>query len=181
MDFGFAFITECLITVLYGMNYQNGKIYKITANMNEEEGDIYIGSTTQALSKRMVEHRKGYKQWINGKRTLTTSYKLFQKYGIENCVIVLLENVCCQTKEELVSREAFFIRTCPCVNKQIPDRTKEEYRQQHLEITKQKRDNNKDIKSQKAKEYYEANKEIIKEKSRQYHLKKKAEKAPSNK
>ena len=49
------------------MDYKNGKIYKITANINEEEGDIYIGSTTQALSKRYEKHRSGYKSWKKNK------------------------------------------------------------------------------------------------------------------
>ena len=64
------------------MNYQNGKIYKITANVNEDEGDIYIGSTTQSLSKRMAEHRNNYKRWKHGK-TNKTSFNIYY-----NCFIL---------------------------------------------------------------------------------------------
>ena len=36
------------------INYSNGKIYKI---LNYIDDQCYVGSTTQALSKRMVWHR----------------------------------------------------------------------------------------------------------------------------
>ena len=35
-------------------DYQNGKIYKI---LNNIDGDIYVGSTINALSHRMAQHR----------------------------------------------------------------------------------------------------------------------------
>ena len=36
------------------MDYSNGKIYKIVTDVDNE---IYVGSTTQPLSKRMQWHR----------------------------------------------------------------------------------------------------------------------------
>jgi hypothetical protein len=46
--------------------YNNSKIYKIEPLCDyEEEGDIYIGSTTKKyLCERMAEHRKDYKRWM---------------------------------------------------------------------------------------------------------------------
>ena len=41
------------------------KIYKIIDNTN---GNIYIGSTVQPLSKRLVGHRSSYNQYIKGKK-----------------------------------------------------------------------------------------------------------------
>jgi hypothetical protein len=38
-----------------------------------------------------------------------------------------------RTKEELVAREAHYIRTMKCVNKVTPNRTKEEYRNDNRE------------------------------------------------
>ena len=62
------------------VNYSNGKIYKIEPKCDHEEGEIYIGSTTkQYLSQRMQHHRSDYKLWLEKKRNLTTSYKIFEK------------------------------------------------------------------------------------------------------
>ena len=36
------------------MNYKNDKIYQI---LNSITDDMYVGATTQPLSKRMVKHR----------------------------------------------------------------------------------------------------------------------------
>jgi hypothetical protein len=111
------------------VNYSNGKIYKIEP-ISGEDGDIYIGSTTKKLlSQRMTKHRSDYKEWKNGTITKTTSFDLFEKYGLENCKIILLENLNANSKDELISREAFYIRTLKCVNKVIPDRTRKEYRE----------------------------------------------------
>ena len=48
------------------MDYKNGKIYQILNNVND---DIYVGSTCQALSKRMYQHRstcdKSYNANVN--------------------------------------------------------------------------------------------------------------------
>ena len=75
------------------VNYNNGKIYKIEP-LNGEEGDIYIGSTTKEyLSQRMDTHRSQYKCFLNGKGDRTTSFNLFNKYGVSNCNIILLELV----------------------------------------------------------------------------------------
>ena len=137
------------------VNYNLGKIYKIEAT-NGEEGDIYIGSTTEKLlSTRMAKHRGSYKQWKAGKRRKTMSFDLFEKYGIENCKIVLLEYVVANFNDELLAREAFYIKLCKCINKVIPLRTLEEYRI-----------DNKERKNTNSKQYYEENKEKINERRR---------------
>ena len=82
------------------VNYQNGKIYKIE-NLG---GDMcYIGSTTKDyLSKRMVEHRSAYKQWLKqaGGRNVSV-FGIFEKYGVDNCRIVLVELCPCNSKDEI--------------------------------------------------------------------------------
>ncbi len=52
------------------------------------------------------------------------SFDLFEKYGVENCKIILLENVNALTKDELRAIEGNYIRNMNCVNKYIPDRTR---------------------------------------------------------
>ena len=109
------------------VNYQNGKIYKI-----EDIGcnECYIGSTTkQYLSYRMSEHRSAYIKWAIKKKQKNTVYEIFEKWGVENCRIVLVELFPCETKDELSKREAHFIKTSQCVNKYIPCRTDKEYRE----------------------------------------------------
>ena len=136
--------------------YTNGKIYKI----QDLNGDMcYIGSTTRPmLSERMSGHRSAYKRWKAEKPTTRiTVFEIFDTYGVENCRIILLELYPCNTKDELLSREAHFIRAEQCVNKVIPDRTQKEYKDTHKmesHIQKQK--------------YYIKNKEKIAIHKKQY-------------
>ena len=122
------------------INYKNGKIYKIEPRGDHDDGDVYIGSTTKEyLSQRMTAHRGGFKSFKSGSRKhKLTSFNLFDKYGVENCDIILLELVEANSKDELVSREAHYIRTIKCVNRFVPLRTTREYKQEHKEVISQK-------------------------------------------
>ena len=137
------------------VNYANGKIYKIESiNATEGDPDIYIGSTTKFyLSERMVLHRRDYIEYEKGNSKVgkITSFDIFDKFGVENCRIVLLDIFPCTSRDELTSRESYFIRNLKCVNKIIPNRTKEEYRLEH-----------RDHLLQKGRDYYVANIDTIK-------------------
>jgi hypothetical protein len=109
------------------MDYQNGKIYKVEPICEHEEGDVYYGSSTQLLCKRMDLHRKGYKRWKIDKQKKIMVYDLFDKYGVENCKIYLVENFPCDSKEQLNKKEGEYIKTKKCVNKCIAGRTMKEY------------------------------------------------------
>ena len=116
------------------VNYQNSKLYKIEPIVDHVEGDIYIGSTTKIyLSQRMDTHRSAYNFWKKGKGSHIRSYDLFDKYGIENCQILLIESFPCQTRDELSSREGYYMRTIKCVNKNIAGRSYEETCKQYRE------------------------------------------------
>jgi hypothetical protein len=139
------------------VNYSNGKIYKIEPIVEHLEGDIYIGSTTKKyLSQRMDNHRNDYKRWKDGKTNKITVFDLFDKYGIDNCKIYLLESVNANSKDEILAREGHYIRTLKCVNKCIVGRTeKEYYNDNKTNILKQRKDyynNNRQQKLEKAKE-----------------------------
>jgi hypothetical protein len=154
------------------VNYNNGKIYKIEA-INGDEGDVYIGSTTkELLSQRMSKHRSQYKNWMNGIGSKITSYVLFEKYGMEKCKIVLMENVNATSSDELRAREAFYIKSMECVNKVIPMRSYKEYCTDNKEIIKDKRklyyENNKDVIKEQKKGYREDNKDNIKVQQEQW-------------
>ena len=104
------------------VNYNNGKIYKIEDLAGEM---CYIGSTTKDyLSKRMVQHRSLYKRWKDGKCVSNISvFKMFEKYGLDQCRIVLIELVPCDKKDELLKREAHYIRTLYYIHMYISIRT----------------------------------------------------------
>jgi len=152
-------------------DYTKSKIYKIEPVLDHDEDEIYIGSTTKpTLAERMANHRKDYKLWKLGKCLNVTSYILFEKYGIENCKIYLIEAFPCQSKDELRAREGYFIKTTKCVNKNVAGRTKHQYykdtfeeiKDQRNAYAKKYRNNNKE----KINEYYEKNKEKFNQNSK---------------
>ncbi len=152
--------------------YNNSKIYKIEPIIEHAQHEIYIGSTTkERLCQRMAYHRGDYKAYKKGNRGKIMAFDLFDKYGIENCQIILIEEYKCNNKDELTSREANFIRNTECINKVIPDRDKKEYNAQETRKAyyKQYREKNTEARRVYEKEYREDNKEIIKQKIREYY------------
>ena len=126
------------------VNYANGKIYRIICNVT---GKQYIGSTTRPLSERLNGHKKDLNKFLKGnkKGNGCTSFEILNG---GNYNIILIENVECKSKEELLSRERYYIESMTCVNKIIPLRTDIEYR-----------NDNKDKIQLYHKTYYENNKE----------------------
>jgi len=108
------------------VDYLNGKIYKITNNVTD---DIYIGSTIKTLKERFSNHKRNYKQFLNGNYGNVRVFKLFGKFGIENCAIELIELYPCESKKELEQQESVYINNNKafCVNNNIPGRTKKDY------------------------------------------------------
>ena len=148
--------------------YHNGKIYKV---VDIGYNKCYIGSTTENLSMRMVRHRSDYKRYKDGKMNKIMSFDLFDEYGIENCKIELIENVKCETKEELLKKEGEYIRQTDCMNKLLVGRTKKEYyednREEVLNQHKKYRDEHKMEKQETDRIYREKNSEKIKEKQKE--------------
>lgn len=96
------------------MDYLKTKIYKIESHLGDK---IYIGSTTKDfLSQRMAGHRSKYNRWKAGKDGKTSSFDLFEEYGINNCKITLIELYPCNSKDEKNARESHFIKELNCVN-----------------------------------------------------------------
>ena len=93
-------------------DYKKAKIYKI---IDLKENMVYIGSTTNALSVRMAQHRYVYKNKLKS----ISVHIIFDKHGLENCKIVLVENYPCINKEQLQQRESEYIKHNECVNKQL--------------------------------------------------------------
>lgn len=127
--------------------YSLGKIYRI---YSDSAGLQYIGSTCEpTIANRIAAHRYGYKLYKKGSQKYISSYDIleYDDYQYE-----LLETYPCNSRDELRSREGYWIRKGKedgnCSNKLIAGRTKKEY----------------------TKEYYEDNKEILIEKSRQHYV-----------
>ena len=150
------------------MKYDNGKIYKLVCN---ETGLVYIGSTIQPLYKRKHQHKNHYESYENGKFPhYLSSYEILKH---NNYDIILIENFPCTTKEELHSRERYWIENTDCVNKCIPTRTQKEYqevnKEKYIKYHKEYFIKNKEKISENKKKRWYVNKEKLNEKQRQYY------------
>ena len=132
-------------------DYKNGKIYCIRNNIND---DIYVGSTTQRLSKRMAKHREDSKR---ENKMHSIFYSKVNEIGIEHFYIELIEDCPCDTLEQLLKREGHYIREMGTLNHKIAGRTHKEWEQ-----------DNKDKLQIYQKEYAKQNKETIKEYRTEY-------------
>lgn len=65
-----------------------GLVYKIVNNVDDK---IYVGCTTTSLKQRFIEHKQDYNRWKKGYKNTTTSFDLFDKYGFDNCKIILIK------------------------------------------------------------------------------------------
>ena len=170
-----------------------GKIYKIISAQGNE---CYVGSTFNTLRDRFKCHKYKYKEYKKGKGDNVTSYELFDKYGIDNCRIVLIKEyeVCDRTHME--AYETLWINRLKSINKFNPFRINKfaykqyyeknkdklnkyakEYREQNKDMilykSKQWREQNKDKVKEQHKQWREHNKEILKEKGKQKYIKNK--------
>lgn len=119
-------------------NYKNGKIYCIRSYQTDK---VYVGSTTQPLSKRLYDHKRCYKRFLNGKYGYTTSFEIV-KY--DDCYIELIIEISCDNVNQLRKYEGNYIRNMNCVNKMIAGRTQKEWRKDNKDKIKQYRINTKD-------------------------------------
>lgn len=140
-----------------------GIIYKIYDNTN---GNLYYGSTSQKLSRRIALHRAIYKNGGNCSsgeiiKNGDYSYSLVEEVEFENKLI-------------LHQRERYYIENFDCINKNIPSRTPKEYleankerKQEYYQANQKKRQETSrqyyHANKEKVKQYYQANKEKIKE------------------
>lgn len=139
------------------MDYKNGKIYRLVCNVS---GKQYIGSTTRTLSKRKNDHKAKYNAWIQSKDHFITSFKIIEGGDYS---IFLIEEYPCESKDQLNSRERYWIETMDCVNKNIPTRPNSEWREANIENIKKQRQEyakkNFDKEAERKKKHYEDHKE----------------------
>lgn len=65
----------------------------------------------------METHRSDYRQWLNYTKKYSNCFELFEKFGVENCVILLLESFQCNSIDELHAKEDEWIIKLQCDNK----------------------------------------------------------------
>lgn len=155
------------------LDYKNGKIYVIRNHINNK---VYVGATTQSLSKRFGEHKSSIKK----------KYPLYTEMtniGIDNFYIELVENYPCNSKDELGAREGHYIRQFDSYNNglncKIEGRTIKTYYDENKEqkklYSKQYREENKAKIADINKEYYEKNKDRVLNSNSKYYYKNKDE------
>lgn len=161
------------------MDYTNGKIYVLRDTTKPEQPIIYVGGTTQALSKRFYEHK--------ARATKSDRPQQIHKYiveelgGFDNVKIELFEEYPCENVESLHKREGEVQRELigqgvELKNVVINNRTKEEYQNDNRERMKQRykeyyeknKERINESKKEYRKEYYEKNKQELLEKQKQY-------------
>lgn len=107
-------------------DYKNGKIYGIYHN----DELVYIGSTTQVLCRRMSGHKNDAKK---KEKSSTAFYKYYNENDSKEFKIILIETCECETKEELLKREAEIQRENPSTyNSRLPYKTPEEWEEYKL-------------------------------------------------
>ena len=111
------------------VNYQLGKIYKITSDQTDK---VYIGSTAQKyLATRLAGHVRDYDRYKNGKCNYVTSFEIL-KY--DDHKIELIECHSCSYKEELLKREGEIMRQYDNrINRCVAGRSKKQYRKDNIE------------------------------------------------
>ena len=138
-------------------DYSKGKIYKLCSNQTDQ---IYIGSTTQELSKRFQSHKGNYSLYLKDKYQYISSFEIIK---FDDVYIELIQEYPCESKTELEKYEGQIIKnTINCINTRVAGRTIKEYKKEHPEkVTKYYQQNKEKVK-QRAKEYKLNNKEKIK-------------------
>jgi group I intron endonuclease len=152
--------------------YEHSKVYKL---VNDNDDEIYVGSTTDALHKRMYSHKRDAKAKPNMR-----VYHHLNKVGFENVRIVLIELFSCNSREELIRRERhWFDILKPSLNTTLPSRTTQQYRLDNREtLRKQNKEwekNNREYVSQKKREWREKNREAYNASTRARRARKTAE------
>lgn len=160
-------------------DYQKSKIYKL---YSPSKNLVYYGSTVQTLSQRLNEHISRHKKYTND-NNYCAFVRSFLVLDCEDYKIELVEEYECNNKQQLLKKEAEYIKINECVNKEIPLRTKKEWKIDNAdkikEQDKQYRIDNADkIREQQkiyAREYRVKKNAEINEWRRLNYLKKKAE------
>jgi group I intron endonuclease len=150
-----------------------GNIYKIIVNCSNQ---IYIGSTQQECRARWQEHKDNYKQFKNGKSGNCSAFDLFDKFGIDNCKIILIKQYEIVDRKHLRALEQLWINKLKPINKlsafvidpilkekisEYMKKYREEHKEEIAEVNKKYREEHKEEIAEINKKYREEHKEEI--------------------
>ena len=112
--------------------YSRGNIFKIT---DQGFNECYIASRCQPVSNRMADLRSDYKAYKKGKYPFVSVFDLFDKYGVENCTAILIEEHPCDNEEQLLRRQGHHIQAMECVNRHQMGRSDQECREEIVSVS----------------------------------------------
>jgi hypothetical protein len=161
----------------------HGRIYKIVSS---ETDQVYVGSTTKTLKRRLTGHKSKYNLYLKNEHHYITSFDILK---FSDAKIMLIHEGLFDTKDDLRRLEGqYMLATEHCVNKCIAGRTATErleaniehlkriqklYRELNKEAIKQRNkvyhENHKDEHKQYKKEYYTLNKERLSKERHNYY------------
>ena len=101
--------------------YNHSIVYKIVCNVT---GLVYIGSTTKGIDTRLIQHKADYKRYLAGRFANLSSFEIIKN---NNYYIKKIKSYNFDNNDELLEKEAFWIKKYGSVNKFIPNRTQREY------------------------------------------------------
>ena len=155
-----------------------GRVYSIRSHQTT---DIYIGSTKQILCKRMSDHWRDYRRYLNKNIKYLTSFELLK---FTDAYIELIYEGEFESQNALERKEGEYQREMDCVNKVISGRTQKEYYEENkphiLEQTKEYREIHKEEIKEKRNQYYQEHKDEILEQKHEYYQDNKEEKHEYN-
>jgi len=152
-------------------HYENACIYKIKHNEDYDDENIYIGSTCDIIKRRCRHKTRCNNE--KDKNYHTSLYQFIRENGgWDNWIMIKIHDYKCSSKSELEIEERRVIDLLkPNLNKNIPTRTRKEYREDNKEVIAEKKKEyrkvNKEVLAEKKKEYHKVNKEVIREKHKQ--------------
>ena len=158
--------------------YNKSFIYQITCN-DPNITETYVGSTTD-FHKRKIKHKTNCLN--NSEKNTHYNLKVYnfirENGGWDNFNIKIIEEFSCENKNELLTRERYFIELLKSnLNTKIPTRTQEEFRLENKEYLNEKQKqydlNNRDKITEYKKQYRIDNNEKIKNYHTQYYIKNK--------
>ena len=149
------------------VNYGNSMIYKLCCK-DTNITDIYIGSTTN-FYRRKSQHKSSCNN-INHKSYNCYKYQFIRDNGgFENWDMVLVENISCSSKIELLKIERDYIDNLKPILNSVKSYTSiEEKKEYSKEYSKEYYHDNTEHKKEYSKEYNKKNKDQIKQKKKEY-------------
>jgi len=153
--------------------YENSVIYKIKHNEDYDDNNIYVGSTSN-FKNRKYQHKGSCINEKDKNYNFSVYQYIRANGGWDNFVMIPIEQYPCNSKNELIIRERYYIDLLrPTFNIVKPGRTNKEWREdnkQHIaEYYKNKYENDKKQLIEYQKKYREANKEKLAEQKKKYH------------